>query len=94
MKRGQWSEPVTFETQRRGQYRTIASAEEAAGVLIGQWPREDGKALRKACKACLDALEGLGDAEAARRAFLRAADEAKVHICDRDEMPAVHRGEG
>lgn len=80
MRRGAWSEPVTFETQHIGQYRTIASAEEAAGVLMGQWPREDGKALRKACKACLDALEGRAAPEAARKAFLSAALEAGVFV--------------
>ena len=80
MKRGRWNKPITFETMRLGQYRTIASAEEAAGVLIGQWPREDGKALRKACEACLDALEGKKDPNLARRAFLKAAEEAEVFI--------------
>ncbi|WLR92197.1 DUF982 domain-containing protein [Shinella zoogloeoides] len=82
MRRGAWSEPVTFETQRLGQYRTIISAEEAAGILMGEWPIEDGSALRAACEACLDALEGRGDPEVARSAFLRAADEANVFIRD------------
>ena len=80
MKRGQWNEPVTFETMRLGQYRTITSAEEAAQVLLGQWPREDGKALRKACQVCLDVLEGKEDPNAARKAFLKAAAEASVFI--------------
>lgn len=92
MKRGQWNEPVTFETRRLGQYRTIASAEEAAGVLLGLWPLEDGKALRKACKACLDALEGRSNPETARRAFLKAAAEADVFIREGGKIGATRAG--
>lgn len=77
---GRWSEPVTFETQRLGQYRTISSAAEAARVLLDEWPTDNGKAYTKAKAACLAALAGDGDAEAARQAFLRAADEADIFI--------------
>jgi hypothetical protein len=73
-------EPVTFETSKLGQYRTIASASEAAHALTGSWPIEDGKALRKACETCLAVLEGKEAPDAARKAFLRAAKEARVFV--------------
>lgn len=78
MEMGQWEEPVTFETAKLGQYRTISSAAEAAHVLISQWPSAAGKAYAKAQDVCLAVLEGREPPDAARQAFLLAADEADV----------------
>lgn len=80
MQRGKWSEPITFETMKLGQYRTINSASEAAHVLMGAWLIADGRALRKACDACLAALEGKETPEAACKAFIRAAEETDVFV--------------
>jgi hypothetical protein len=80
MDQGRWEEPVTFETQRLGQYRTITSTAEAARVLVEEWPIETGKELKRAKAACLAALAGKGDPDEARKAFLRAAKEAGVFI--------------
>lgn len=80
METGQWDEPVTFETSKHGQFRTIASTVEAAHVLISQWPHATGKAYAKAQKACLGVLEGRKKASAARKAFVKAAAEASVFI--------------
>lgn len=80
MHTGTWRQSVTFETDRLGRYRTITSTAEAARVLMDRWPRTNGKALTKAKAACLLALEGRGDPEAARAAFLEAAEEADVFI--------------
>lgn len=80
MNSGVWEKPITFETMKLGQYRTITSAAEAAHVLLGQWPVETGRALEKAQQSCLDVLEGKADPAAARRAFVKAAKEAGVFI--------------
>lgn len=80
MNTGVWDEPVTFATTTLGQYRTITSATEAAHVLMGQSPINDGKELRRARRACLDVLQGTREPTASREAFLRAAEEAGVFI--------------
>ncbi|WP_411037526.1 DUF982 domain-containing protein [Shinella sp. BYT-45] len=80
MDNGRWEEPITFETQRLGQYRTIASAAEAARALVEDWPVDTGEALAEARETCLAVLEGKKKPEAARMAFLRAAAEADVFI--------------
>jgi hypothetical protein len=65
MNSGRWEEPVTFETQKLGVYRTIASAEEAARALLTDWPAQSGPAFMEAQKACLAVLEGRKAPEAA-----------------------------
>lgn len=80
MNRGNWDEPVTIETMKLGHYRTISTTEEAARVLTGDWPIEHGEALLDACRVCMDVLEGKKEPEAAREAFLKAAEEAGVFI--------------
>ena len=77
---GAWKEPVTFETDVLGQYRTITSATEAAHALANHWPVEEGKALQKAKEVCVAVLEGKKKPEVARKAFLKAAEEADVFI--------------
>lgn len=80
METGRWEEPVTFETGKLGQYRTISSTAEAAHILMSQWPRANGKAYARARETCLAVLEGRKQAHAAREAFLKAAAEASVFI--------------
>lgn len=80
MNAGRWEEPITFETQQLGQFRTIASTTEAAHILMGQWPVETGKAMQKAQETFLAVLEGKKKPAAARKAFLKAAKEAGVFI--------------
>lgn len=79
---GRWEEPITFETEKLGQYRTISSAAEAARALGDDWPAETGKALRAARETCLAVLEGKAEPAAARKAFVDAAEEAGVFIRD------------
>ncbi|GMB82870.1 hypothetical protein NN6n1_36530 [Shinella zoogloeoides] len=65
---GHWGEPVTFETQPLGQYRTIAGPEEAARALLADRPTQSGHAFMKAKKICLAVLEGRKTPDAAREA--------------------------
>lgn len=80
MANGCWDIPVTFETRRLGQFRTVTSTSEAALALLEDWPTEQSKATTEAMEACLAVLEGNGDPAVAREAFLKAAEEAGVFI--------------
>ena len=73
--------PLTVET-RPGQYRTLWTVEDAAGHLLSkEWPAGNhGKTKHLALRACLEALEGKGTAEQARKCFLEAAFEAGVFV--------------
>jgi Arc/MetJ-type ribon-helix-helix transcriptional regulator len=77
-----WDVPVTFETRRLGQFRTVASTSEAARALLEDWPEEENEATTEAMEVCLTVLEGNGDPAAARDAFIKAAEEAGVFIRD------------
>jgi len=77
---GQWEEPITFETAKLGQYLTISSTAEAARVLLEHWPLDQGKALTRAEAACLAVLQRGANPETARKAFLKAAEEAGVFV--------------
>jgi hypothetical protein len=77
---GRWEDAVTFETMRRGEYRVVASTAEAAHILVTQWPLRTGRAYHRAQKTFVDVLAGKQSAEAARNAFLKAAEEAGVVI--------------
>ncbi|MGJ7043535.1 hypothetical protein J2Y63_006819 [Shinella sp. BE166] len=82
MNKGEWAEPITFETHKLGAYLTISSTAEAARVLLDYWPAKHGKALKRAKATCLAVLQGNGNPEIARKAFLTAAEEAGVLIRD------------
>lgn len=75
-----WNKPVTFQTGKIGQYRTIDSTSEAVLTLMNQWPMDSGKKLEKAKKVCLAVLEGSERPMKARNAFLKAAEEARVFV--------------
>ena len=75
-----WSKPITFETPRLGQYRTIVSTQEAARALVNDWPVEKGRQLRAARRICTAVLEGKKPPSDARHAFIAAAVEADVFV--------------
>lgn len=54
--------------------RRIDSAFEALECLIAGWPVPQSLAHRRAVRICRDALDGFASPEAARRAFLAAAE--------------------
>ena len=50
-------------------------------MIEGSWPTEGrGPAYRAAVKACFAALEGAGDVESTRQAFIAAAKEVGIFI--------------
>ncbi|MGO4337800.1 DUF982 domain-containing protein [Labrys sp. KB_33_2] len=74
-----FSSPVKFETGI-GQFRIVATVQEAARFLDHNWPIAEGEAYDGARQACLDALEGEVPAEIAREAFMEACDEAGMYV--------------
>jgi hypothetical protein len=75
-----WQRPVEIELHGIGKYRTITGTRHAAECLLTLWPVDDGKAYNQALADCLAALDGEKPPEVARRAFIRAADEAHVYV--------------
>ena len=64
---------------RRGRIHMVGSAREAAEKLLFEWPGDMQAAKHRAARAaCLRALEGLGEARKARRAFEAAAKDAGI----------------
>ena len=82
-----WTPQVVIEHDPRvGTHRAVGSVHTAAECLLSGWPTEGrGKAYAAAVKACRAALEGTGDAESARLAFIAAAQEVGVFV--RAEAP-------
>ncbi|TWB40706.1 DUF982 domain-containing protein [Nitrospirillum viridazoti] len=60
--------------------RTITTVDEASNWLIYRWPEAhlNDPARQAATAACLAALDGSGEAEAARAAFVTAAETAHI----------------
>ncbi|WP_037076250.1 DUF982 domain-containing protein [Rhizobium mesoamericanum] len=66
---------------RPGVYRVVTSVAALGDFLMEQWPeKQRGRAWRSAVVACLRALETKTDAEAARSAFIIAANEAGMNV--------------
>lgn len=75
-----WTSPVELELHGIGKYRTVTGTKHAAECLLTLWPVDHGKNYAAALSDCLAALEGDKPPEAARKAFIKAADEAHIHI--------------
>jgi hypothetical protein len=50
---------------------------------MNQWPTDNGKKLNNAKQICLAVLEGREEPVKARKAFIKAAEEANVFVCDK-----------
>ena len=82
-----FEEPVIIETKRPGAYRTLVSVSEAAIFMMDSWPEEHGQRYKAALQACTGRLTTPEQIEAARQAFLAAAEEAGLVVLDAE--PAV-----
>lgn len=71
---------VVVEPGRLGRLREIRSVQEAISTLHGRWPEVRGKRYYAALKALDHALEGQTPVHVARRAFVAAAEEARVLV--------------
>ncbi|CAN7155225.1 DUF982 domain-containing protein [Rhizobium sp. LjRoot254] len=84
-----WEDGVDLQLHGIGGYRTVGSTEDAARCLLELWPRDSGKAFMAAQRACLAALEGKATAAKARSAFIKAAEEADIHIRSHEDPRKV-----
>lgn len=73
-----WSEAVILEEPRR--VLRVQSTRDAFLCLKNHWPLPDGKAKRDALAACDRVIDGLEAPDAARDAFIKAAEEAKFSV--------------
>src|SRR3954469_7647314 len=72
--------PIVIETNVPGRLRTINTVQDAARVLLYWPPEKRGDTWRTACEACRAALAGMGNANTARREFLKAAMVAGIFV--------------
>lgn len=80
MRIGSWNAPVRVSLDGRTAIN-VSGNEQAARVLLGEWPFEPGPKHLQARQTLLQSLEHPDDAaalEAARKAFAEAAREADV----------------
>ena len=77
---GHFDRPVRVALGGPGKIRIVSSTREAAECLLLRWPSESGRKHLAARKACMDVLQGLKEARAARRAFQAAAKEADILV--------------
>jgi hypothetical protein len=79
MGRNGWGSPVLFRVQGSAPV-TITSVGEASHYLMHHWPEAGSRLHAKAQASCTFALKGERTRRAARRAFIRAANEAAPGI--------------
>lgn len=75
-----WRRPVELELHGRGKYRAVTGTKHATEYLLTLWPVDHGHAYSEALMECFRALEGSKPVDVARRAFIRAANEANIPI--------------
>ncbi|MQB43104.1 DUF982 domain-containing protein [Rhizobium sp. ICMP 5592] len=71
---------VTLVMSDTGGYRRVNTAQDATETLLDHWPIRDGEAYLTAIQACLDAIMERVHPQAARNAFIKAAEEAGVSL--------------
>ncbi|OHV79812.1 DUF982 domain-containing protein [Ensifer sp. LCM 4579] len=75
-----WDKTVELELGESGGHRSVKSTREAVELLLLRWPQKDGRAFAAAKRTCIQALDGKVRTEKARRAFIKAAEEAHISI--------------
>ncbi len=73
-----WNHPVELNTSV-GDYRIVASTEEAVLFLLKHWPIDAAGELIPVRNACMDALTRAGSADEARMSFIGACERIGVH---------------
>jgi hypothetical protein len=70
--------PIILIFEDRNERVIVRTAQEAANVLMRDFPLDDGEGFLAAVRACLDAMAGKIEPEELRQAIIRAADEAGI----------------
>ncbi|RVA21289.1 DUF982 domain-containing protein [Mesorhizobium sp. M7D.F.Ca.US.004.03.1.1] len=81
-----FEELVVIEAKKPGGYRTLVSVSEAAIFMMDSWPEEHGQLYAAALQACTGHLTTPQQVEAARQAFLAAAEEAGLVVLDAEPV--------
>jgi Protein of unknown function (DUF982) len=71
---------VTIKALHSGQMLNVSSIHEASELLSHNWPKNGGRKLTAARKACLDGFSGTMSVDAVRRAFIGAAKEVGIYV--------------
>jgi hypothetical protein len=75
---------IKAEVHAIGGYRILNTVSDLADCLLDRWPVTEGGAFVAAMQACHESLEGRGDANDAREAFITAARDAGVSVLPND----------
>ncbi|MDL2409270.1 DUF982 domain-containing protein [Rhizobium calliandrae] len=74
-----WDHSVTIEGAKPPRLVTITSTERAAEFMLFEWSgKRGGKAFKAAKQSLINARDGKVSIDAARTAFLAAAEEAGI----------------
>lgn len=74
-----FARPVVVQFGRIDRDRIVVDVRDAAKVLLREW-REDSAERTAAMKACIAVLKGKKPARVARKAFVDAAEAARVLV--------------
>jgi hypothetical protein len=85
MKDKKFKSAVAIEP-RWGRIRVAATTRQAAILLLREWPHPRGRRHSQAMKACLLAMKGEKPPYVARKAFLKAAEEAGILAAETDSL--------
>lgn len=80
MERGWWKKAVPVQVSAATTVN-VNNTVQAGRLLLGEWPGKSGPAHVAAMEVVLEALDNMADArhhERARRAFVKAAEEAGI----------------
>ncbi len=72
--------PVVVQPGRIDRDRVITTVTGAADILLHQWPPARSDAWVKALKACIAVLKSDKPPRYARKAFIEAAQEARIFL--------------
>ena len=75
-----FSKPVSIAAGISGHVVHIENAAEAAAMLAKNWPQAGSLKQRIAWRACSAAIHGEATPDAARAAFVAAAEEARILV--------------
>jgi ribosomal 50S subunit-associated protein YjgA (DUF615 family) len=75
--------PVRIQIGRIDRDRIVLGTKDAAKILLRAWPSTCNEKRQAAMRACLEVLKGQKPPSVARRAFIVAAQEARV-LLDED----------
>ncbi|PSJ59008.1 DUF982 domain-containing protein [Pseudaminobacter soli (ex Li et al. 2025)] len=70
--------PVRVQIGRIDRDRIVLGTEDAAKILLRAWPSTCDKKRQEAMRACLEVIKGKKPPSVARKAFIAAAQEARV----------------